>query len=238
MYELLILVPAVIGMAGAVTTGQWWFEAHTRWLARLSARGLIESHVEPWEPPRRLIDNLNPRWMSRQRIAGHDLARLSHLRHTADEDRTTEMWRLRALRRSRLALWVGLAWLASTCAYPAAYGVAGAESSSPRQCFWSPTSCGGESCTRVCAAGASTTPSRRNNRACPSGCTAERRPSPTAGVSGAGNGGGDVNGRPALSLMRVQDDASDCSSAAGESECDLAGRTVVEGLPSTLAGRD
>jgi hypothetical protein len=126
MDELLILVPAVIGMAGAVTTGQWWFEAHTRWLARLSARSLIESHVEPWEPPRRLIDNLNPRWVSRQRIAGHDLAKLfSDLRHTPDEDRTTEMWRVRALRRSRLTLWVGLAWLASTGLYPAAYGVAG-----------------------------------------------------------------------------------------------------------------
>jgi hypothetical protein len=125
MYELLIVVPAVVGMAGAASTAQWWFEAHTRWLARLSARGLIESQLEPWERPRRLIHDLGPRWMFRQRIAGRDLTKLSHLRHTPDHDRTTEMWRVRTLRRSRLALWVGLAWLASTCVYPAAYGMAG-----------------------------------------------------------------------------------------------------------------
>jgi hypothetical protein len=91
MYELLLLVPAVIGMAGAVATGHWWLEAHTRWLARLSARGVIESRVEPWKPPRSLIDTLNPRWMSRQWVARSDLAKLPHLRHTPDEDRMTEM---------------------------------------------------------------------------------------------------------------------------------------------------
>jgi hypothetical protein len=125
MYELLFLVPAVSAMAGAVATAQWWFEAHTRWLARLSARGLIDGHVEPWEPPRSLIGILNPQWMLRQWLAGRDLAKLQHLRHTPDEDRTTEMWRVRALRRSRLAFWVALAWLAGTGVYPAAYGVAG-----------------------------------------------------------------------------------------------------------------
>jgi Flp pilus assembly protein TadB len=121
MSELLYIVPAFCGMAAVVAVGHWWFEAHTRWLTRLSARGIIETHVEAREPHGR--PRIGRLW--RQRLAPGDARRLRRLRHEPDQDRSTEIWRIRGLRRGRLSLCVGVAWLASIGLAAAVFGIAG-----------------------------------------------------------------------------------------------------------------
>ena len=124
--ELLITVlPAVAGMSVVVAVNQWRMEAQTRWMARLSARRLIESDVTPWKRPRTFLGGLvgDLRWLTRQRANPRDLRTLPRRRCEPDSDRATEVWRVRMQRRSRLTLWLGVTWLAWCCLFPAAFGI-------------------------------------------------------------------------------------------------------------------
>jgi hypothetical protein len=87
---------------------EWWFRARAMWLSRLSARALLAGSYTP-APANIWLGGL--KWMLRQRVAVPDLARMGRLEDEVDEDRFTEVWRVRTTRRFRLALAAGVGGL-------------------------------------------------------------------------------------------------------------------------------
>jgi len=78
------------------------------WLSRLSARGLLAGTYTP-APANIWLGGL--KWMLRQRMRVPDLVRMGRLEDELDEDRFTEVWRVRTTRRFRLALVAGVGGL-------------------------------------------------------------------------------------------------------------------------------
>jgi hypothetical protein len=105
MYELGLLVTFAVAGAVWYAIAQWWLEARTTWLSRLSARGIVRGRYTPWSAEGWGGWGLSPRWLLKQRPAPSDVITTEKLAHSEDADRTTELWRVRTLRRGRL-LWM------------------------------------------------------------------------------------------------------------------------------------
>lgn len=107
--EVTFLAGGLAWMSVTAVTMQWWFEARTMWLARLSARGLLAGTYTPAPA------NFSPgglKWVFRQRLPASDLVRMAELEGEIDEDdRVTEAWRVRTTCRMRVALATGLGGL-------------------------------------------------------------------------------------------------------------------------------
>jgi hypothetical protein len=101
MSDLVVVMGFVVPGALCYALALWWFEARTTWMSRLSARGLLDGHYEPY----RGGGWGSPRWVLRQRLSTSDMGKLEDLKHKPDADRATEVWRVRAVRRQRL-VWV------------------------------------------------------------------------------------------------------------------------------------
>src|SRR5262249_55420971 len=86
-------------------------------------RGLIESRVAPFDAPRTFVGGLtgNAGWALRQRMSAHDTEVVHALRGRPDQDRPTEIWRIRSLRRRRLLVVLGVAWLGWCTVFPLAF---------------------------------------------------------------------------------------------------------------------
>lgn len=106
--EVTFLAGGLAWMSVTAVTMQWWFEARTMWLARLSARGLLAGTYTP-APTNFSLGGL--KWVFRQRLPASDLVRMAELEDEIDEDRVTEAWRVRTTRRMRVALATGLGGL-------------------------------------------------------------------------------------------------------------------------------
>ena len=95
---LFVLLPVA---AAWYSTGLWWFHAHTTWLSRLSARGLLDGRYTP-APERGVV--AATRWFSRQVFVPTDAFRMEGLVGEDNEDRVTDVWRIRAVRRKRVLI--------------------------------------------------------------------------------------------------------------------------------------
>jgi hypothetical protein len=101
MSDLALLTGIVLLGAGWYALALWWFEARTTWMSRLSARGRLEGHYEPYSAG----GWGSRRWLVRERIRGGDIPKLRVLSQETDSDATTDLWRVRTNTRRRL-LWI------------------------------------------------------------------------------------------------------------------------------------
>lgn len=101
----------LLGGGTVMAVWQWWLEAQSRWMARLSARGLLEGSYRPLDA-RGWFGS--PGWVFKQRLAPGDALAIGRLSGLPDDDRETEAWRVRSLQRRRIAVWAtlgGVVWL-------------------------------------------------------------------------------------------------------------------------------
>jgi hypothetical protein len=107
--DLLFLALAVGWMTVTWSALEWWFRARTIWLSRLGARGLLAGSYSP-APANLWLGGL--KWTLRHRITVADVVRAWRLENKVDEDRVSEVWRIRMKRRRRAAVAVGVGGLA------------------------------------------------------------------------------------------------------------------------------
>lgn len=111
MAGLIFIVVGLLGVGAVLAVWQWWLEAHSRWLARLSARGLLEGSYRPWDAGGWLA---SPGWAFKQRLEPADALAIARLSGLPDDDRETEEWRVRSVHRHQIAVrgtLVGVVWL-------------------------------------------------------------------------------------------------------------------------------
>jgi len=100
----MVLLALVLGWMYVSTVAmQWWFRARTVWLTRLSARGLLTGAYTPG--PANWLGGW--KWNLRQRMPVSDFVKMERLEDEVDDDRVTEVWRVRTTRRFRVALATG-----------------------------------------------------------------------------------------------------------------------------------
>jgi hypothetical protein len=103
--DVVFLILGLGWMCGTLVSLQWWNQARTIWLNRLSARGRLTGTYTP--APSTVWGIGNVRWLLRQRVTISDLVQMGKLEDAPDEDRVTEAWRVRTVRRSKFMLTVG-----------------------------------------------------------------------------------------------------------------------------------
>ena len=87
MDEIGLLAGVVLFGAVWYALALWWFEAQTMWLNRLSSRGLLDGHYEPF----RGRGWGSPAWLLRQRGAARDVFTIDSLKRKVDDDSATEL---------------------------------------------------------------------------------------------------------------------------------------------------
>lgn len=106
--DIMFIPLVLVWMSVTWVAVEWWFRARSMWLSRLSARGLLAGTYTP-APANIWLGGL--RWVLRQRMPVRDLVKMARLEDEVDEDRVTEVWRIRTTRRLRVALCVGVGGL-------------------------------------------------------------------------------------------------------------------------------